>query len=60
MPEDLWKANVDWVADTFSYYGYSMVCTDGWSDQTQRMTPHGYIRSQGTTGSTTGPGGRST
>jgi alpha-glucosidase len=45
MPEDLWKANVDWVADTFSSYGYSMVCTDGWCDKTTVVTPHGYIRS---------------
>ena len=27
-------------------YGYTMVCTDGWIDNTQRITPHGYIVSQ--------------
>ncbi len=46
IPEDVWKANVDWVAATFSDYGYTMVCTDGWIDHTQRITPHGYIVSQ--------------
>jgi alpha-glucosidase len=46
IPEDEWKANVDWVAATFRDYGYTMVCTDGWIDNTQRITPHGYILSQ--------------
>ncbi len=46
IPEDVWKANVDWVAATFRDYGYTMVCTDGWIDDTQRITPHGYIMSQ--------------
>jgi glucan 1,6-alpha-isomaltosidase len=46
IPEDVWKANVDWVAATFRDYGYTMVCTDGWIDNTQRITPHGYILSQ--------------
>ena len=46
IPEDVWKTNVDWVADTFRDYGYKMVCTDGWIDDTQRITPHGYILSQ--------------
>ena len=46
IPEDVWKANVDWVAATFRDYGYTMVCTDGWIDHTQRITPHGYIVSQ--------------
>ena len=46
IPEDVWKANVDWVADTFRDYGYTMVCTDGWIDDTQHITPHGYIVSQ--------------
>jgi glucan 1,6-alpha-isomaltosidase len=45
MPEDLWKTNVDWVADTFAPYGYRMVCTDGWCDKTKVVTEHGYIRS---------------
>ena len=46
IPEDVWKTNVDWVAATFRDYGYTMVCTDGWIDNTQRITPHGYIVSQ--------------
>jgi glucan 1,6-alpha-isomaltosidase len=46
IPEDVWKANVDWVASTFRDYGYKMVCTDGWIDNTQRITRHGYIVSQ--------------
>jgi glucan 1,6-alpha-isomaltosidase len=46
IPEDVWKTNVDWVAATFRDYGFKMVCTDGWMDKSQRITPHGYIRSQ--------------
>ncbi len=46
IPEDVWKTNVDWVAENFRDYGYKMVCTDGWIDDTQRITPHGYIVSQ--------------
>jgi glucan 1,6-alpha-isomaltosidase len=46
IPEDEWKKNVDWVAATFGDYGYRMVCTDGWIDNTQKTTPHGYILSQ--------------
>lgn len=46
IPEDVWKTNVDWVAANFRDYGYTMVCTDGWIDNTQRITPHGYIVSQ--------------
>ncbi len=45
MPEEVWKAHVDWVADTFLPYGYRMVCTDGWLDKTTVVTPHGYITS---------------
>jgi len=46
IPEHVWKTNVDWVAATFRDDGYTMVCTDGWMDNTQRITPHGYILSQ--------------
>src|SRR5271170_2043869 len=46
MPEDVFKTNVDWVASTFRDYGYKMVCTDGWIDNTQQITPNGYITSQ--------------
>ena len=45
MPEHVWQANVDWVAETFRSHGYTMVCTDGWVDTTQDVTSHGYIRS---------------
>ncbi len=34
------------MAATFRDYGYTMVCTDGWIDHTQKITPHGYIVSQ--------------
>ncbi len=46
MPEDVFKTNVDWVASAFRDYGYKMVCTDGWIDNTQQITPNGYITSQ--------------
>jgi glucan 1,6-alpha-isomaltosidase len=46
IPEAVWKANVDWVASTFRDNGYKMVCTDGWIDHTQGITPNGYILSQ--------------
>ena len=46
IPEAVWKANIDWVADTFRDDGYTMVCTDGWIDGTQKITEHGYIVSQ--------------
>ena len=46
IPESVWKSNVDWVAANFRDYGYKMVCTDGWIDNTQKITPNGYILSQ--------------
>ena len=46
IPESVWKANIDWVAETFREYGYTMVCTDGWIDGTQKISRHGYIVSQ--------------
>ncbi|HTZ07982.1 MAG TPA: carbohydrate-binding protein [Acidimicrobiales bacterium] len=46
IPESVWKENVDWVASTFAGHGYTMVCTDGWIDDTQTITPNGYIVSQ--------------
>jgi glucan 1,6-alpha-isomaltosidase len=46
ISEDVWKTNVDWVAENFRDYGYTMVCTDGWMDKSQRITKHGYILSQ--------------
>ena len=38
IPEAVWKTNIDWVAETFRDYGYTMVCTDGWIDNTQKVT----------------------
>ena len=46
IPEDVFKTNVDWVAANFRDYGYKMVFTDGWIDDTQQITPNGYIVSQ--------------
>lgn len=43
MPEDRWKANVDWVAANFRDYGYTMVSTDGWVEQSQKITQNGYV-----------------
>ena len=57
IPEEIWKTNVDWVAETFREYGYTMVCTDGWIDNTQRITPTATSGARLTTGCTNGPGG---
>ncbi len=46
IPESVFKSNVDWLAENFRDFGYTMACTDGWIDNTQRTTPHGYILSQ--------------
>lgn len=43
MPEDKWKANIDWIADNFKKYGYSMVCTDGWIEGSTKTNANGYI-----------------
>lgn len=43
MPEDKWKANIDWVADNFKQYGYNMVCTDGWIESSTKTNENGYI-----------------
>lgn len=32
IPEEEWKKNIDWVADSLKPYGYDMVCIDGWGD----------------------------
>ena len=57
IPEDVWKTNIDWVAETFRDYGYTMACTDGWIDNTQKITATGTSSARRTTGSTTGRGG---
>lgn len=43
MPEDKWKANIDWIAGNFKQYGYNMVCTDGWIEGSTRTNANGYI-----------------
>jgi hypothetical protein len=45
IPEAVWKANIDWIAQDLAPYGYRMVCTDGWIDGDQDVTSHGYIKS---------------
>ena len=45
IPESVWKANVDWIAEELAPYGYRMACTDGWIDADQAVTSHGYIKS---------------
>ena len=44
IPEAVWKANVDWIAEELAPYGYRMACTDGWIDADQAVTSHGYIK----------------
>ena len=43
IPEDEWKANIDWLATDFAPSGYTMACTDGWIEGSSRTTEHGYI-----------------
>ena len=43
LPESVWQQNVDWVAANFKSYGYTMCCTDGWVDFTQKTTANGYV-----------------
>ncbi|HET7659873.1 MAG TPA: hypothetical protein VFK66_05735 [Oryzihumus sp.] len=43
IPEDEWKANIDWLASEFAPSGYDMACTDGWIEGSSRTTQHGYI-----------------
>jgi alpha-glucosidase len=45
IPEAVWRANIDWVAQELAPHGYTMVCTDGWIDGDQDITSHGYIKS---------------
>lgn len=45
MPEEEWKKNIDWIADEFVPYGYEMVCTDGWIEESTDTNENGYIRS---------------
>ena len=43
IPENLWKKNIDWVADNFKSYGYDMISNDGWIENAQTVNNNGYI-----------------
>lgn len=43
MPEDRFKANVDWIAEKFVPYGYEMICTDGWIEDSFCLNENGYL-----------------
>lgn len=45
MPEDRWKANIDWMAEKLKPYGYDMVSTDGWIEGATLLNRNGYILS---------------
>lgn len=32
IPENVWKANIDWMNDNLKLFGYNMVSIDGWGD----------------------------
>jgi len=43
IPEDVWKANIDWFIKEFGPYGYDTIATDGWIEASQRINKSGYI-----------------
>lgn len=43
IPEDRWKANIDWVEKNFKSYGYNMICNDGWIEAAQTIDENGFI-----------------
>lgn len=43
IPEDRWKANIDWMEANFKPYGYDMVSNDGWIEAAQTVNEQGYI-----------------
>lgn len=43
MPESEWKKNIDWVADNLKTYGFTMVSTDGWMNETDAYDEDGYL-----------------
>ncbi|MEY9942349.1 hypothetical protein ABH932_007022 [Streptacidiphilus sp. MAP5-52] len=45
LTESVWQQNIDWVAGNFASYGYTMCCTDGWVDYTQKTNGNGYVLS---------------
>jgi alpha-glucosidase len=43
IPEEIWKANIDWISENFRQYGYDMICNDGWIESAQTVNANGYI-----------------
>ena len=43
IPEDVWKANIDWLDTNFKSFGYDMVSNDGWIEGAQTINTDGYI-----------------
>jgi hypothetical protein len=43
IPEDEWKADIDWLARDLAPHGYTMACTDGWIEGSSHTTEHGYV-----------------
>lgn len=43
MPEDRFKDNVDWIAKNYVPYGYEMICTDGWIEDSFCLNENGYL-----------------
>ncbi|MBN9653549.1 hypothetical protein J0K78_04650 [Halobacillus sp. GSS1] len=43
MPEDRFKANIDWMAENFKSYGYDMIATDGWIEGATLLNKNGYV-----------------
>ncbi|GAB1415949.1 hypothetical protein MASR2M117_13550 [Paludibacter sp.] len=41
IPESVWKANIDWVAEKLQPYGYNIICIDGWGDDSS-FNENGY------------------
>lgn len=41
IPENIWKANIDWVSENLLPYGYNIICIDGWGDDAS-INENGY------------------
>ncbi|HEY0947495.1 MAG TPA: RICIN domain-containing protein [Opitutaceae bacterium] len=41
IPESVWSANTDWFEANLKPHGYSMICIDGWGDDSN-YNEHGY------------------
>jgi hypothetical protein len=46
IPEDVWKADIDWFMAEFGPHGYDTIATDGWIESSQRVNANGYVVSQ--------------